>query len=61
MTRKINVFSIGDERIKENLKNIKMGRLGEPLDVANVIVFLASDLSSYVSGEIIGVDGETIV
>ena len=53
--------SIGDERIKENLKNIKMGRLGEPLDVANVIVFLASDLSSYVSGEIIGVDGETIV
>ena len=38
-----------------------MGRLGEPEDVANVILFLASDLSGYVTGEIIGVDGEAQV
>lgn len=48
---------IGDKRIAENLKNVKMGRLGEPVDVANVLVFLASDLSGYVTGQIIGVDG----
>ena len=53
--------AIGDEKIAENLKNVKMGRLGEPIDVANVLVFLASDLSGYVTGEIIGVDGEAQV
>ena len=53
--------AIGNEKIAENLKNIRMGRLGEPIDVANVIVFLASDLSGYVTGEIIGVDGEAQV
>ena len=53
--------AIGDEKIAENLKNVKMGRLGEPLDVANVILFLASDLSGYVTGEIIGIDGEAQV
>lgn len=50
--------AIGDAKIQENLKNVKIGRLGEPLDVANVILFLASDLSSYVTGEVIGIDGE---
>ena len=53
--------AIGDEKIEENLRNIKLGRLGEPVDVANIILFLASDLSSYVTGEIIGIDGETQV
>lgn len=53
--------AIGDDKIQENLKNVRMGRLGEPIDVANVLVFLASDLSSYVTGEIIGVDGEAQV
>ena len=53
--------AIGDEKIAENLKNVRMGRLGEPIDVANVILFLASDLSGYVTGEIIGIDGEAQV
>lgn len=53
--------AIGDSKIEANLKNVKMGRLGEPIDVANVLVFLASDLSGYVTGEIIGVDGEAQV
>jgi len=34
-----------------------MGRLGTAEDVARVIVFLASDLSAYVTGQVIGVDG----
>lgn len=50
--------AIGDTKIVDNLKNVRMGRLGEPMDVANVILFLASDLSAYVTGEIIGIDGE---
>ena len=53
--------AIGENKIQENLKNVKMGRLGEPIDVANVLVFLASDLSGYVTGEIIGIDGEATV
>ena len=53
--------AIGEKKIEENLSHVKMGRLGEPVDVANVITFLASDLSGYVTGEIIGIDGETQV
>lgn len=49
--------SIGEERVRAFLANIKMGRLGRPEDVANTALFLASDLSEYVTGQIIGVDG----
>lgn len=48
---------IGQEKLNENVEHIRMGRIGEPLDVAKVLLFLASDLSGYVTGEIIGVDG----
>lgn len=53
--------AIGEKRIAENLSHVRLGRLGEPLDVANVIAFLASDMAAYVTGEIIGIDGETQV
>lgn len=53
--------SIGDEKIKEHLANIRMGRLGTPEEVADVILFLASDLSRYITGEIIGVNGGAMV
>ncbi len=46
------------EDIKESyLKQIPMGRFGTPEDVANVVLFLASDLSSYITGEVIHVNG----
>jgi 3-oxoacyl-[acyl-carrier protein] reductase len=42
----------------EQIKNgIRMGRLGTPADVAGVCVFLASDLSAYVTGQVIEVTG----
>ena len=53
--------SIGEERIKEQLANIRMGKIGEPEEVADAILFLASDLSRYVTGEIIGVNGGAMV
>lgn len=53
--------SIGEPYITERLNNIGMKRLGTPEDVAKVYVFLASDLSSYVTGQIIGVDGSALV
>lgn len=49
--------SLGAEIIAEKVKNIRLGRLGEPADVANVLVFLASDLANYITGEIISVTG----
>ena len=39
------------------IKEIPLGRIGEPRDIANAFLFLASDLASYVTGEILSVDG----
>lgn len=52
---------ITDCIVQENLKSISMGRLGSTKDVANVILFLASDLSEYVTGQVIGVDGGMVI
>ena len=46
---------------KEYLRNIKnyvsLGRVAEPNEIADCAVFLASDMSSYINGETIKVDG----
>jgi 3-oxoacyl-[acyl-carrier protein] reductase len=41
--------------------SIGMGRIGQPQDVANVVLFLAGPLSAYVTGQVIGIDGSMIV
>jgi len=53
--------SINKEHPTELINNIGMGRLGTPEDVAKACVFLASDLSEYVTGQVLGVDGSTII
>ena len=40
---------------------IGMKRLGKPEDVANLALFLASDISNYITGQVIGVDGGMII
>lgn len=50
-------YTIDEKTIKKSIAAIGMGRLGKPEEVADVILFLASDLSRYVTGEIIGVNG----
>jgi len=55
------IESIPEDKRKSLESHIAMGRVGSPQDVANTILFLASDLSSYVTGQVIGVDGGLIV
>jgi 3-oxoacyl-[acyl-carrier protein] reductase len=53
--------SIGEERITARISQIGMGRLGTPNDIAKTCMFLASDLSDYITGQVIGIDGSTIL
>ncbi len=48
-----------DELLEEMVREIPMGRAGEPAEVANVAVFLSSPLASYVTASIITMDGAT--
>ena len=51
------VKSLPKELIEPLIKTIPLGRIGKPEDVSNAILFLASDLASYITGEILSVDG----
>jgi 3-oxoacyl-[acyl-carrier protein] reductase len=51
------IRGVSPEWYERRVQSIRMGRIGKPEDVAGVAVFLASDLSRYVTGQVIGVDG----
>lgn len=48
-------------KLKNRIDNICMGRIAEPYDIAKACLFMASDLSSYVSGQVLAVDGCAIM
>ena len=49
--------SLSEEIREDWKKKIPLRRAGQPEDIANTALFLASDLSSYISGQVIQVDG----
>ena len=51
------VANLPEEVIKPIIATIPLGRMGEPEDIAWACLYLASDMSSYVSGAVLPVDG----
>ena len=52
------VSALPKEVIEPLIKTIPLGRIGKPVDIANAFVFLASDMASYITGDILHVDGD---
>ncbi len=48
---------LSDEVKESYAKSIPLGRMGSPEDIANAVVFLSSDLSQYITGQVLQVDG----
>ncbi len=57
VTRTDMVAALPEEMVKRISATIPIGRPGEPDEVANAFLFLASDMAKYVTGEILSVDG----
>lgn len=61
VTRTDMVAALPEEMVQRISSTIPLGRVGEPEEVANAALFLASDLASYVTGTVLSVDGATQV
>jgi 3-oxoacyl-[acyl-carrier protein] reductase len=56
MTSKLN------EKVREEyLKNIPLSRAGKPNDIAKTVLFLASEYSDYITGQVINIDGGMVM
>ena len=57
ITKTDMVAALPDQMIQPMIAAIPLRRIGEPEDIANAFLFLASDMASYITGEILSVDG----
>lgn len=57
VTKTDMVASLPQDMVERISAGIPLGRVGEPEDVANAFLYLASDMGSYVTGDVIHVDG----
>jgi 3-oxoacyl-[acyl-carrier protein] reductase len=55
------VTSMPDKVLDSMKSHTPLGRLGEPLDIANAYLFLASDEASFISGATLSVNGGLVV
>lgn len=49
--------NLGEELVKTIVGQVPLGRLGQPRDVADAVLFLASEAAAYITGQVITVDG----
>ena len=61
VTRTDMVAALPEEMVQRISSTIPLGRVGEPEEVANAVLFLSSDLASYITGATLSVDGATQV
>lgn len=52
---------VGRMAAERTAQKAPLGRVGEPVDVKGIVVYLASDLASYHSGDVITIDGGQMV
>lgn len=55
------VRQVPPDKLASRLHGVRMKRIGNPAEVAAAILFLASDMASYVTGQVLGVDGGMVV
>ncbi|EGT3617741.1 glucose 1-dehydrogenase [Clostridium perfringens] len=55
------VAALDKKIVSQIAQNIPLGRIGEADDIANAFLFLASDMATYISGEILSVDGAVVI
>jgi len=48
---------LGDEILDEVRKQIPLGHLGEPQDIADAVLYLASEAAGFITGQVLTVDG----
>ena len=60
VTKTDMVAALPTEMVERISSTIPLGRVGEPDEIADAFLYLASDMASYVTGAILSVDGEAM-